>query len=608
MATSAIPEGSEAQFLGLSRWKTRVFAFGLVIISGVTVGLFSAVGGCATTPPPEPPPTPVSKIGLALVASGLTSPVGMARDGSGRLFVVDQVGLVRVIGGEGDLLPAPFLDVSSKLVALGAFGPGTFDERGLLGLAFHPNYGVNGKFYIYYSAPRNPDTTVSFDEADIPTGEANFTFQGIDFAGGVVGTVGETPVYSSGVNSYEIAAEGTATMTFPALATRVRFFFVHDEGSSAGQATGVNGEGEAIGGPVSSFEATTFGDLGNFVTLADPTNGIQSLEFQAGSGSGLTLFIDDLEVFDYDHKSVVAEYLVSGDDANAADPESERVLMEIDEPQFNHNSGMLAFGPDDGFLYISVGDGGAGNDVALGHTPGTGNAQDTSNILGNVLRIDVDGGVPFGIPGDNPFVGEAGLDEIYAFGLRNGFRFSFDMGGTHRLFLGDAGQNLFEEVHIVNKGDNLGWNLLEGAHCFDSNNSAVAPDSCDGVDAEGRPLVEPILEYPHLSPDGVPMGVSVIGGYVYRGSWIPGLVGDYIFGDFSSEFGNSDGTLFAADEAADGTWVMRELEVDGSANGRLGRFLLGFGQDEEGEVYVLTTENLAPVGSTGQVHRIVGAP
>ena len=572
-----------------------------------------AIGiGCQAPPPSDPPPpsAPMSKVGLQLVASGLTSPVGMAvpGDGSGRLFVVDQAGQVRVIDGGGHLLAAPFLDVSSKLVTLGAFGPGTFDERGLLGLAFHPQYSTNGKFYIYYSAPKDADVRVTFEEETIPMGDPDFTFEEIAFSGGVVGTLGDPPLHSSGANSFEIGANETATITFPKLVTRVRFFFVHDSSSTPGQVTALQDDGSPADGPVMSFEETFFNDPATFLTLANPTNGIRSLSFNAGDGAGLTLFVDDLAVFNYEHKSVIAEYVVSEEDPNLADSESERILLDIDEPQFNHNSGMLAFGPDDGYLYISVGDGGAANDVALGHTPEIGNAQDTSNILGNLLRIDVDGGVPFGIPGDNPFVGKDGLDEIYAFGLRNGFRFSFDMGGAHRLFLGDAGQNLFEEVHIVHKGDNLGWNLLEGAHCFDPSNPGMAPEVCADVDADGRPLVDPILEYPHFTPDGVAVGVVVIGGYVYRGSQIPEFNGSYLFGDFSTEFGNNDGTLFVANEAANGSWAMRELDMAGRANGRLGTFLLGFGQDAAGEVYVLTTENLAPEGATGQVHRIVPAP
>jgi glucose/arabinose dehydrogenase len=170
----------------------------------------------------------------------------------------------------------------------------------------------------------------------------------------------------------------------------------------------------------------------------------------------------------YDHTGRIAEFHVSATDPNQADLASERILLEWDHPQFNHNGGTAAFGPD-GYLYISIGDGGGGNDVDLGHVEdwyafnAGGNGQDvTQNLLGNLLRIDVDNGDPYGIPADNPFVGRDGLDEIYAYGLRNPYRFSFDMGGENALILGDAGQVLWEEVNVITKGGNYGWNVKGG--------------------------------------------------------------------------------------------------------------------------------------------------
>ncbi|MFQ5492525.1 MAG: PQQ-dependent sugar dehydrogenase [Phycisphaerae bacterium] len=311
---------------------------------------------------------------------------------------------------------------------------------------------------------------------------------------------------------------------------------------------------------------------------------------------------------DFDSQSRVSEFSVSGSDANRADPDSERVILEIDEPQFNHNGGQIAFGPD-GFLYIAVGDGGAANDVGLGHTEGLGNGQDKSKLLGKLLRIDVDDGEPFGIPADNPFADQQGArPEIYAFGLRNPFRFSFDRGGDRRLFLGDVGQDLFEEIDIIVAGGNYGWNIKEGNHCFDPTNPGEPPAQCAATGAGGEPLIDPIIEYAHELPEGVAMGISVTGGFVYRGLALPGLVGDYVFGDFGRGFEVGDGSLFAASENADGQWSLRELEVTGKPDGRLGAFLLSLGQDADAELYALTTANVGPTGTTGQVYRLVPGP
>src|SRR5262249_19677761 len=141
-----------------------------------------------------------------------------------------------------------------------------------------------------------------------------------------------------------------------------------------------------------------------------------------------------------------------------------------DQPQANHNGGMLAFGPTDKYLYVSLGDGGGAGDIGPGHTPGLGNGQDRTNLFGSILRIDVNHGRPYAIPPDNPFVGrpgvhDAGAPEIYAYGFRNAYRFSFDMD-THALYAGDTGEALWEEVSVVERGGNYGWNIVEGTHCF----------------------------------------------------------------------------------------------------------------------------------------------
>lgn len=311
---------------------------------------------------------------------------------------------------------------------------------------------------------------------------------------------------------------------------------------------------------------------------------------------------------DFDSVLRISEFHVADDDPDRADPDSERIILEIDKPQFNHNGGQLAFGPDN-LLYIGVGDGGGANDVGTGHTPGTGNAQDPSSLLGKILRIDIDGAPPFAIPPDNPFAMDPDVrDEIFALGLRNPWRFAFDTGPNHRLFVGDAGQNLFEEIDIVTRGGNYGWNLREGRHCFSPDSPDDPPGDCPDTDATGRPLADPIIEYPHTDDAGLPVGTAVIGGFVYRGADIPQLAGQYVFGDFSTGFLTGNAILFAATEHADGSWSFSQLLVAGSPDGRIPAFLHAFGTDHRGEIYVLTSENLGPTGNTGAVWRLEPPP
>lgn len=441
------------------------------------LAMLALTAGCPMTmgPPDSPGATTVA---LETVAQGFTSPLALASpsDGTGRLFVVDQVGRIWFVDFDGNRNVRPFLDLAAKIVTLNA----AYDERGLLGLAFHPEYSSNGRFFVRYSAPRDGQPEESCN----------------DPAGFIVGC----------------------------------------------------------------------------------------------------------------HSEVLAEYRVSADDPDMADPDSERILLTIDKPQFNHNGGQIAFGPD-GFLYVSFGDGGGANDNEEGHTAELGNGQDLTTLLGKILRIDVDSGDPYGIPADNPFVDDQEAQpEIWAFGLRNPWRFSFDTAGEHRLFLGDAGQNLFEEVNIIARGGNYGWNIREGLHCFDPLNPALPPDDCPMVDRGGDPLIDPIIEYPHVAEADQVAGIAVIGGFVYRGSEIPELMGRYVFGDNSTGFAMGDGTLFVASENDDGTWTLEELVITSGTGGRIGRFILGFGQDQMGEVYVLTTGNGGPTGESGEVDKIVSAP
>jgi glucose/arabinose dehydrogenase len=410
--------------------------------------------------------------------------ISNAGDGSGRLFILEQRGKIRIVRN-GMLLPTPFLDVSAKLVSERA----GFDERGLLGLAFHPGYTNPAspgfrKFYIFYSA------------------------------------------------------------------------------------TSPNAPGPAT----------------------DPVN----------------------------CRSTLAEYQVSAGNPDVADLASERVMLTFDKPQFNHNGGQLEFGAD-GFLYLTTGDGGGSNDNDPGHVGGSaakpsgglGNAQDKTRLLGKMLRLDPLGnngpGGQYGIPATNPFVGAGGgvREEIYAFGLRNPWRFSFD-APTGRLFCADLGQNKVEEVDLIVPGGNYGWRLKEGKPDFD----ATAPNL-------NPPLIPPIAEYAHLATViGTPalpqIGASVTGGYVYRGSQFPALVGKYIFADWGPSTSVASGTLLGLEETAPDTWALSTLTVVGG--NPIPLHFPTFGRDEQGEIYVATKLTQAPsqVGAitgkaTGSLYKIVPA-
>ena len=418
------------------------------------------------------------EVGLRKVADGpLEQPVAFAVAGeSERRFVADQAGLVYAIGPDG-LRSDPFLDVRDRMASLGSGST----EKGLLGLAFHPDFRNDRRLFVRYSAPPREDSYVGPEGREIP---------------------------------------------------------------------------ERV-----------------------------------------------------DHTFVLAEYRVTEDLARS-DPDSERVLLEIPEPQPNHNAGAIAFGPD-GHLYVSVGDGGGANDTGPGHVEDWyegndgGNGQDvTRNLLGSILRIDVNqvvGERRYGIPHDNPLVGSEGFDEHYAWGFRNPWRFSFDSGGGG-FFVADVGQNLYEEVNLVEKGGNYGWNVRTATHCFDAAAPTDLPDDCPDSTPEdvrgGEPLRSPIIEYPHTY-EGESVGVAVVGGYVYRGSELPDFSGTYVFGDWQKR-------LFVARPPDDGggLWPTEGLVVAGTESGDLGRYLQSFGRGPDGELYVLTSETRELSGN-GAVYRIV---
>ncbi|RBL88720.1 PQQ-dependent sugar dehydrogenase [Chitinophaga flava] len=404
-------------------------------IQGLLCGMLFPLLFAQTTLAGEPDETagqPARKARLVLVTDKFISPVNMAvpRDGTGRLFFCQKEGKVWIVNKDGSQQPQPFLDVSADMVKINP----AYDERGLLGMAFHPNFKKNRKFYVYYSAP-----------------------------------------------------------------------------------------------------------------VLNPVKKV------------------------LDHKSQLVEFIASAANPNMADPASKRVLMEIDQPESNHNGGQLAFGPD-GYLYIGLGDGGGGGDKH-----GTiGNAQNMGTVLGKILRIDVNA-TPYKVPADNPFVKKEGAKpEIWAYGLRNPWRFSFDRS-TGRIFAGDVGQNKYEEVDIITKGGNYGWRIMEGYHDFN------VP-----ADEDKNKLVAPIHEYDH------DLGISITGGYVYRGNAIPSLKGMYVFGDYN-------GKTFVLVPKGN-KWERADLQLSNRPADN--PFILSWGEDEQGELYMLTSSSTKN-GFKGAVYKLV---
>jgi glucose/arabinose dehydrogenase len=226
--------------------------------------------------------------------------------------------------------------------------------------------------------------------------------------------------------------------------------------------------------------------------------------------------------------------------------------------------------------------------------------------MGNILRIDVNGGSPYNIPADNPFVGTKALPEIYAYGFRNPFRFSFDMAGSHQLLVGDEGQSLYEEVDDIIKGGNYGWNVKEGTHCFSTDNDTTIRASCPSTDSAGKPLIDPVIELVNsANPKGGGAGIAIIGGMVYRGSALPGLQGKYLFG-MLSQTGKADGQIYSTTPAGSGMWSWAALSLK-SFTPNLGTFLKSFGQDQSGEMYLLTSDQIGPQGTTGKVYKLIAA-
>ncbi len=294
-------------------------------------------------------------------------------------------------------------------------------------------------------------------------------------------------------------------------------------------------------------EAGVFLDIRNRVDDGGNEEGLLGLAFHPNYESNGTFFVD--YTASGPNRTVIARYQVDPADPNRALPGSEEVILEVAQPYSNHNAGQIVFGPDE-YLYVTLGDGGSGGDPQE-------NAEDPTTLLGSILRIDVDQGDPYAIPPDNPFVGndQDFREEIYAYGLRNPWRISFDPE-TSRLWAGDVGQNAYEEIDVIEAGENYGWDVMEGTHCYE-------PSS--GCDQSG--LVLPVWEYSHS------LGQSVTGGFVYRGDDVPHLAGRYVYGDFTS------GRIWAL--TYDGEEADNEELLDTNLN------ISSFGTDQERELYAL---------------------
>ncbi|MEQ9441897.1 MAG: PQQ-dependent sugar dehydrogenase [Cyclobacteriaceae bacterium] len=308
-------------------------------------------------------------------------------------------------------------------------------------------------------------------------------------------------------------------------------------------------------------DKATFLDISGPVDDQSNEEGLLGLAFHPDYGSNGYFYVN--YTIDNPARTRIARFSTSAGNPDQADRDSEVVLLEFEQPYGNHNGGQVSFGPD-GYLYIAVGDGGSGGDPQ-------GNGQNPATLLGTLLRIDVDqqaDGKPYAIPADNPFAGndQGYREEIYAYGLRNPWRFSFD-ADTDELWVGDVGQNQYEEIDIVEKGGNYGWNTQEAMHCFEPDNN------CDPEN-----LIPPVWEYDHSQGD-----VSVTGGFVYRGPTLPELQGKYIYADYAS------GRVWALDNTNSGSPMNTEL-MDASFA------ISSFGVNADNELFLC--------GFDGKIYRI----
>jgi glucose/arabinose dehydrogenase len=307
-----------------------------------------------------------------------------------------------------------------------------------------------------------------------------------------------------------------------------------------------------------------------------------------------------------DHTDRLSELRVDPADPLRVVKGSEKAVLEFEQPQPNHSGGGLGFGPD-GLLYLGTGDGGGTGDASEGHSP-QGNAQDPMKLNGKILRIDVDrpgtDGRVYAIPTDNPFAdGASGRPEIYAMGLRNPWRLTWEPAGAQRLLVSDVGYGRFEEVDVVTRGGNDGWRVREGAHCLDVAHPLDDLLACPATAADGTPFTDPVVEYTHKE-----IGIAIVGGFIYQGTALPALAGRYVFADFTEQWvtqvPTGRATILVAEPQASGVWPWRRLSLE---DGRIQAFITGIGQEASGELVVLVRDTLGPSVGTGRILRLVPA-
>jgi glucose/arabinose dehydrogenase len=302
---------------------------------------------------------------------------------------------------------------------------------------------------------------------------------------------------------------------------------------------------------------TPFLDLSSLIGSSSGERGLLGMAFHPEYESNGIFFVN---YTDGVGDTAVALYCAFADDPDRGDPDTARILLTIPQPFGNHNGGMIAFGPD-GYLYIASGDGGSGNDPED-------NGQNLETLLGKILRIDVDSGTPYGVPEDNPFAGASGTrGEIWAYGVRNPWRFSFDRA-TGDLWMGDVGQNALEEINFQSSdssgGENYGWRNREGNLCRPGESDCSLPDA-----------VEPLHVYSNVGSQ------SVTGGYVYRGASVPALAGNYFFADFVS------GRVYALVREPGGNVSVTDETESLQTGGGSFSSVASFGEDGVGELYIV---------------------
>ena len=455
------------------------------------------------------------------VTSGLsrTTSIANAGDGSGRLFVTQQTGLIRVID-QGVLLEEPFLDLTQIVACCG--------EQGLLGVAFHPDFEINKRFFVSYT-----NTADSSIDPNFPNNASN--------------------------------AAQVKTLFLDRCAS------CHTSGSAGGLNIPADESwhtGLVAGGRVVPGDADNSLLMKRLTGAAGPP---MPPDGDFLSDSQINLVRDWINHLASDENCttcgvVVSEFMVSSQDPKRADPSTESLVMHVAPVvDAQHFGGQLQF-DSDGYLYISTGDGGHSYISEDG-------SQNLGSLLGKILRLDVDSVSPYSVPPDNPFVGLDGIrEEIWVSGLRNPWRFSFDRG-TNDLFIGDVGLRTREEINYQpassTGGENYGWNFREGSFCVGADGGAFPLEGGETCGSSFvRVFTDPILEY-----DNGDIGCSVTGGYRYRGSALPSLQGVYLYGDFCS------GIILAAMQDDLGEWSVVDQRPSGIS-------VTTFGEDEVGEIYM----------------------